>query len=56
MSDAKEREPEETLTPERRARLAELVESDRDMTVDELLYMAVAYESLAMRVATRRSS
>ncbi len=56
MSDAVEA-PEEndmSLTRECRARLAEVVECDRDMTVDELLYMAVAYESLAMRVATRQ--
>ena len=44
------------LTTERKAQLNKLVQCDQDKTVDELMYMAGAYESLAMRVATQRRS
>lgn len=42
------------LTTERKAQLAALVELDREMTVDEAMYMVGLYESLATRIATQR--
>ena len=44
------------LTTERKAQLVALVELDRDMTIDEAMYVAGAYEAMAQRKHRQRSA
>lgn len=55
MTDTPIQVPDERLPAQRREHLRALVELDRDMTIDELMYLAGAYEDLANRKHAKRA-